>query len=300
MSNRNWKLIFVLPALTFILICFAANRVSAQDSADVAISYKTAYPGSFADVEVKLKNPMPVCGFQFMITTSNPELIDFHTDSLRVDTIVVPVDTCTWEPDSLHGDTCFVDSLVAVPVRYCYIDTVGSLISKFGNVQCHGDTGDTSSPECNLITVVGFDFGDTIYPYPNYRTLFRFGVDLTCLPDSTTDRNVSFYIFPGVFNHLSSPQGELIPYRYHQGELTAWWGVPGDANADSIVNVGDVVYLVGFLYRGGIPPCIPEASDVNGDCIVNVGDVVYLVSYLYRGGNTPHSGCWYGFGKEEN
>jgi hypothetical protein len=57
----------------------------------------------------------------------------------------------------------------------------------------------------------------------------------------------------------------------------------GDCNNDSIVNVGDVVYLITYLYRGGSPPrpmlCV---GDVNCDDAVNVGDVVYMITCLYR------------------
>ena len=61
----------------------------------------------------------------------------------------------------------------------------------------------------------------------------------------------------------------------------------GDVNADGIINVGDVVSLVNYLYRGGGEPCPVEAGDVTSDGIVNVGDVVFLVNYLYRGGDPP-------------
>ena len=63
----------------------------------------------------------------------------------------------------------------------------------------------------------------------------------------------------------------------------------GDANGDGSVNVGDVVYLVSYLYRSGSPPDPLEAGDVNSDHTVDVADVVYLVNYLYRGGDPP--GC---------
>jgi hypothetical protein len=61
----------------------------------------------------------------------------------------------------------------------------------------------------------------------------------------------------------------------------------GDVNADGIINVGDVVSLVNYLYKGGGEPCPVEAGDVTSDGIVNVGDVVYLVNYLYKGGDPP-------------
>jgi hypothetical protein len=61
----------------------------------------------------------------------------------------------------------------------------------------------------------------------------------------------------------------------------------GDVNADGIVNLGDVVYLVSYLYQGGPEPRPPETGDINSDGAVNVGDVVYLVGYLYKGGPPP-------------
>jgi hypothetical protein len=61
----------------------------------------------------------------------------------------------------------------------------------------------------------------------------------------------------------------------------------GDANRDETINVGDVVYLVSYLYKGGAEPLPAEAGDCNRDQNVNVGDVVYLVNYLYKNGSPP-------------
>jgi hypothetical protein len=65
------------------------------------------------------------------------------------------------------------------------------------------------------------------------------------------------------------------------------WDYRGDANGDGIVNVGDVVYLISFLYRGGPAPVPMSVGDVNCDGIVDVGDVVFLINYLYRNGPIP-------------
>ena len=62
----------------------------------------------------------------------------------------------------------------------------------------------------------------------------------------------------------------------------------GDLNDDGIINVGDVVALINYLYRGGLPPAHPCTGDVNWDTIINVGDVVSLINYLYRGGLPPN------------
>jgi serine protease len=66
---------------------------------------------------------------------------------------------------------------------------------------------------------------------------------------------------------------------------------PGDANTDFYINVGDVVYLVTYIYKAGPPPdpwCVGDATD---DGLVDVGDIVYLVNYLYHQGPAPLDGC---------
>ena len=70
-----------------------------------------------------------------------------------------------------------------------------------------------------------------------------------------------------------------------------WNWVLGDANGDRTVNVGDAVFLVTYIFRGGPAPYVLKAGDVNGDCAVNIGDAVYLISYVFRGGPAPKVGC---------
>ncbi|MGB2981015.1 MAG: dockerin type I repeat-containing protein, partial [Candidatus Zixiibacteriota bacterium] len=65
----------------------------------------------------------------------------------------------------------------------------------------------------------------------------------------------------------------------------------GDADCNGGVDVGDLVYLINYLYRSGQTPCTQgnygSAADVNCDGVVQIGDVVYLVNFLYRGGPPP-------------
>jgi hypothetical protein len=63
--------------------------------------------------------------------------------------------------------------------------------------------------------------------------------------------------------------------------------IPGDINDDGIVDLGDVLYLIGYLYKGGPAPQPLASGDFNCDEIVDLGDVLYLVGYLYRGGHPP-------------
>lgn len=61
----------------------------------------------------------------------------------------------------------------------------------------------------------------------------------------------------------------------------------GDANGDGSINVGDAVYIINYVFRGGPAPTPLEAGDANGDGSINVGDAVYLINYIFRGGPAP-------------
>ncbi|MGB8657622.1 MAG: dockerin type I repeat-containing protein [Candidatus Zixiibacteriota bacterium] len=61
----------------------------------------------------------------------------------------------------------------------------------------------------------------------------------------------------------------------------------GDASGDGIVNSGDVVYLVNYLFKNGPVPKPYQAGDATCNGIVDSGDVVFLVNYLFKGGSSP-------------
>ncbi len=73
--------------------------------------------------------------------------------------------------------------------------------------------------------------------------------------------------------------------------LTALPYLPGDPNGDQVVDLGDVVTLINYLYKGGGPPDPLAAGDANGDCVVDLGDVSTLINYLFKGGPPPVEGC---------
>ena len=61
----------------------------------------------------------------------------------------------------------------------------------------------------------------------------------------------------------------------------------GDVTADGVIDLGDVLHLISYLYKGGTAPCPMETGDVNCDGVVDLGDVLYVISYLYKGGPPP-------------
>jgi len=65
--------------------------------------------------------------------------------------------------------------------------------------------------------------------------------------------------------------------------------IPGDANGDGQVNIGDGVYIVSAVFKWG-PVCTPYPScsgDANHDCRTNIADAVYIISYVFNSGAAP-------------
>lgn len=69
--------------------------------------------------------------------------------------------------------------------------------------------------------------------------------------------------------------------------MVAVWDQSGDCNNDRAINVGDAVYLINYIFRGGPAPVFPPEGDVNCDSRTNVGDAVYIINYVFRGGPAP-------------
>ena len=66
---------------------------------------------------------------------------------------------------------------------------------------------------------------------------------------------------------------------------------PGDVDGDGGVNVGDLAYLVCYLFQDCDEPEPLSRADVNADCAVNVGDLTDIIEYMYCGGPEPLVGC---------
>ncbi|HQL25078.1 MAG TPA: C1 family peptidase, partial [candidate division Zixibacteria bacterium] len=62
---------------------------------------------------------------------------------------------------------------------------------------------------------------------------------------------------------------------------------PGDCDGRTGLTIGDVTFLVGFLFRGGPAPDPAEAGDVDCSGAVGIGDITKLVAYMFRDGPAP-------------
>ncbi|MEE9443764.1 MAG: M43 family zinc metalloprotease [candidate division Zixibacteria bacterium] len=65
----------------------------------------------------------------------------------------------------------------------------------------------------------------------------------------------------------------------------------GDANGGGDVNVGDAVFIINHVFKGGPAPDPIESCNVNCDEDCNVGDAVYMINHIFKGGPVPCAGC---------
>ncbi|MHC4446048.1 MAG: dockerin type I repeat-containing protein [Planctomycetota bacterium] len=139
----------------------------------------------------------------------------------------------------------------------------------------------------------------TIAPEPAIPRYFFEGtqIGLYVIGGGSVEASSASYSAEGTAGQSSTETGSSENYQADPG----FWGpnetvepcdcIPGDANGDESINVGDAVYLIAYVFKGGPPPIPYEvcSGDANGDCQPNVGDAVYLIAYVFKGGPPPAS-----------
>ncbi|MCX6832366.1 MAG: dockerin type I repeat-containing protein [candidate division Zixibacteria bacterium] len=100
-------------------------------------------------------------------------------------------------------------------------------------------------------------------------------------------RSVGYDCKPQYFNYVVAP-GAAKLYRISPT-------VPchhGDANDDGNIDISDAVFLISYIFSGGLAPDPLAAGDANCDGGVDISDAVFLISYIFSGGLAPCGGCY--------
>ena len=80
----------------------------------------------------------------------------------------------------------------------------------------------------------------------------------------------------------------IIPLAFGKGRVEIYNGIIcGNVNNDGVVDIGDVIWLLNFIFLKGNPPDPYYCGDVNLDDMVNFTDAIYIVNYIYRAGPAP-------------
>jgi subtilase family serine protease len=92
---------------------------------------------------------------------------------------------------------------------------------------------------------------------------------------------------------------DVFPEDYIPGNnriVVSWDRCPiimtGDVNVTGAINSADIIYLVGYVFKGGPPPhpCV-RSGDVNCSGSISAADIIYLVNYVFKGGPPPCDAC---------
>jgi len=79
--------------------------------------------------------------------------------------------------------------------------------------------------------------------------------------------------------------GTMDSYSYNVEE--GYHYKNGDGNRGNTINIGDAVFVINYIFKGGMAPDPYLAADANCDKTVNVGDAVNIVNYIFKGGPAP-------------
>ncbi len=75
--------------------------------------------------------------------------------------------------------------------------------------------------------------------------------------------------------------GEIQMQRYDCGRI----------GGDGLTDLGNVLYLVNWIFAGGPSPLDDSYGDIDCSGTANVSDAVYLVKYIFEGGPAPCANC---------
>jgi hypothetical protein len=95
---------------------------------------------------------------------------------------------------------------------------------------------------------------------------------------------VNYYTFT-----TTEPEGYVPQFDMGDFPVLEYW--PGDVKLDGKVDIGDIVFLLNYIYLNGPRPPHPISADVNGaDGAIDIEDIVYLITYLFQHGPDPLPG----------
>jgi len=122
------------------------------------------------------------------------------------------------------------------------------------------------------------------------------GVSTYSVPDDPTCLKVADINNDGVLDAVISCLGSNT-IEYLQGEPYRPDFERGDANGDLMINLADVIKILGGFFNPGspLPPCL-DTADCNDDSLLDLSDPISLLAFLFGSGSPlppPFGGCGY-------
>jgi len=193
---------------------------------------------------------------------------NFFNDYLKLDSIVS--NAIVLVDDAIEGDLTGCRSLLAgyPELKADTLKIAASPVAIRGQIPMSG------------ILYPGND-AENIYRYQSLYPDSSFHEQVNGIRYLGEDYRFVFFNFP--LSVMEWPEN-LMAFRKALGDL----GVDlscGDINANNYLEIGDIVFLVSYLFRDGAPPDKMSAADVNCDGRIDLADVQKLINVVFLGGN---------------
>jgi len=197
-----------------------------------------------------------------------------------------------YQPGDFFHDFLFLDSAVNHGSHFDGSYFYGDLMGCKGIDRTYVDlAADEDKLAESLIPVSGYiPMSGYLYPRDEVDILYRYR---SSNPDTVhngaangiryrgDDYGFVFFDFP-----LTLMQQPASYYALRQALIDMGVDMScGDVYENNRVDMGDIVFLINYLFRSGPPPGNPEHADVDCSGTVNLGDVVTLINFLFiKGG----------------
>lgn len=257
--------------------------------------------------------PLEHIVYQYVIPDYNPEWvsIDVLGVNFEIQNGIVTHECLPKSTDPVSLDLSFVINRTFIDTDQDGIpDDQDNCPNTYNPGQEDAD-GDGAGDVCDDCTDTDFDgWGDPGYPNlggcgidncpniynPGQEDADGDGAGDVC--DICTDTDNDGYGNPGFPNNTCKPDNCPDVYNPDQADSDGNGigdacddpcpgQMPGDANNDGIIDIGDITFLATYLYAGGAAPAPMANGDPNGDCYINIGDLIYLAAYIDAGGPAP-------------
>jgi hypothetical protein len=198
--------------------------------------------------------------------------------------------TSRYLPGTLFYDYFMLDSSVtnAIVIRNgtLYGDLMGCQSHSSGYPALAADSFKLTTAPIPISGYIGLsgclfpnDSADTIYTYKSLYPDSSFNGRINGLKNKGDSCHVILFNFS--LSLMSEPEN-LIALNQALSELGVDFSC-GDVNRDGVVNVGDIVFMVKYLFQGGPAP-EARRGDVNADGSVDLADIMTIQNRIFRNG----------------
>lgn len=237
-----------------------------------------------ADIDVKIS----ATGVKIPIVGDN-------TDASGAFTVVVEPDTYDVEFEPIDSD--FLTAQKIFNINFTQ-DTTLFITLDTGLVLSGIVDDNLGSPIANAeVTVAYVVSGDTVFTPQNKTDIF--GQYSVKIPQDNfnvyfrTDTLSGYIDSAEVFNYTMS-MNQILNVSFNSGQPACCIadrgnvnGGPDDGTFSGSVDIGDLVYLVSFMFQGGTAPACEAEGNIDGLGIIDISDLVGLVAFMFQGGQPP-------------